>query len=49
MGASAIADAAAGVEMRARHGSECQEALVALRDIAERSYPSLLDWCERSA
>ena len=49
MGASAIADAAAGLELRARHGSECRDALADLRDIAERSYPSLLGWCERPA
>ena len=50
MGAAAIADAAAELELRARHGGrDWQGAIAALHDVAERSYASLLGWCERPA
>ena len=50
MGAAAIADAAAELELRTRHGTrDWRQAVAGLRDIAERSYPSLIGWCERPA
>ena len=50
MGAAAIADAAGELEQRAGHGcGDWQGSVAALRAVAERSYPSLLGWCERSA
>jgi HPt (histidine-containing phosphotransfer) domain-containing protein len=50
MGAAAIADAAGELEQRAWHGrGDWQGSVAALRAVAERSYPSLLGWCERSA
>jgi HPt (histidine-containing phosphotransfer) domain-containing protein len=50
MGAAAIADAAAELEQRAQRGAGDWPACVAdLRAVAERSYPSLLGWCARSA
>ena len=50
MGAAAIADAAGELEQRAQRGAGDWQASVAdLRAVAERSYPSLLGWCERSA
>jgi HPt (histidine-containing phosphotransfer) domain-containing protein len=50
MGAAAIADAAGELEQRARHErGDWTGSVAALRAVAERSYPSLLGWCERSA
>jgi HPt (histidine-containing phosphotransfer) domain-containing protein len=50
MGAAAVADAAGELEQRAQHGrGDWLESVAALRAVAERSYPSLLGWCERSA
>ena len=49
MGASAIADAATELEQRAGHrGGDWIASVAALRAVAERSYASLLGWCERS-
>ena len=50
MGAAAIADAATELELRTRHGGrDWQGAIAALHQIAERSYPDLIGWCERPA
>ena len=48
MGAAAIAEAAGELEQRAGHrGGDWTASVAALRAVAERSYPSLLGWCER--